>query len=296
MFKSSRRTERRMSGGDRNMSARWWGSTVAMVTCALALIVPAAAVASPPAAICPHGSGAGQCFPPRGRAVDQSSGDLYVADTGNNRIDEFNQAGTFIRAFGWGVLNGAEELQQCTATCQPGLGGSRAGSGLDSDGAGAISNPASISIDQSTGDLYVGEATRVQKFSPTGQFLLMFGGGVLDGGATGSGRLTSGSVTVSSVVTTSKAFAVGQSITGAGIPAETRITALGAATITLSKPATASGTAVAIAAPTPAANNPVNERQRIIIDGTPTSGTFTLSFEVLDPSPSNHETAPIPYN
>jgi hypothetical protein len=274
---------------DRSLSARWWSSMGVMVLCACALVVPAGAVASPPAVVCPPGSGAGKCGYVVSSAVDQSSGDLYLEDKSNNRVDEFNQAGVFVRAFGWGVLNGAEELQTCTVTCQAGLQGG--GSGEIEPG-----EPGGLAVDQSTGDLYVTGGFRVQKFSPTGQFLLMFGDGVLDGGANGTGTLSSGSVTVTSVLTTSRAFVVGQSITGVGIPAETRITGLGAGTITLSKPATSSGVAVALAAPTPAANNPVNELQKIIPSGTPTSGTFTLKFKVPDPSPSEKETGAIAYN
>jgi hypothetical protein len=79
--------------------------------------------------------------------------DLYVADTGNRRVDEF-EAGTraFVRAWGWGVVNGAEELQVCTTMsgCQEGLSGSSPGE------FGAL---AFIAVDNSSGpshgDVYV---------------------------------------------------------------------------------------------------------------------------------------------
>jgi streptogramin lyase len=46
-----------------------------------------------------NGSGAGQFQNPRGVDVDPN-GDVWVADYGNNRLVEFNSAGTFIRSFG----------------------------------------------------------------------------------------------------------------------------------------------------------------------------------------------------
>jgi hypothetical protein len=54
-----------------------------------------------------EGSGAGQLNEPTGLAVDQATGDVYVADTGNDRVDKFDSAGTFIRAFIGGLPTGA---------------------------------------------------------------------------------------------------------------------------------------------------------------------------------------------
>ena len=41
--------------------------------------------------------------------VDEVTHDVYVADTGNQRVDEFTSAGLFVHAWGWGVVNGASE-------------------------------------------------------------------------------------------------------------------------------------------------------------------------------------------
>src|SRR4051794_28771238 len=46
------------------------------------------------------GSGDGQVSSPQGVGVNATSHDVYVADTGNARIDQFSSAGAFIRAFG----------------------------------------------------------------------------------------------------------------------------------------------------------------------------------------------------
>jgi hypothetical protein len=41
---------------------------------------------------------------PAGIAVDGDTGNVYVADASNRRIDEYDGAGTFIRSFGWNVV------------------------------------------------------------------------------------------------------------------------------------------------------------------------------------------------
>jgi hypothetical protein len=98
---------------------------------------------------CPPGTSAGRCNDPVAVAVDQTSGDVYVGEANNHRVDEFTSAGTFLRAFGLGVATGADELQTCTLTCSPGLelGG----------------HPADIAVDNSAGpsagDIYVYSGT-----------------------------------------------------------------------------------------------------------------------------------------
>jgi NHL repeat len=64
-----------------------------------------------------------------GLAVNFTTGDVYVADTGNHRVDQFSSAGAFIHAWGWGVKDGAAELQVCTetTTCRQGLSGTEHG-------------------------------------------------------------------------------------------------------------------------------------------------------------------------
>lgn len=240
------------------------------------------------------GSGAGQYLEPRGLAVDGSSGNLYVADATNNRVDVFSSTGAFIRAFGWGVADGTSpELQSCTATCFKGIRG---------DGAGQInSNLRVVAVDNDPTspayhDVYVGGGPRVQRFSPAGAFLGAWGGGVVTGGAAGNGDLASGSATVTAVKTTAKSFEPGQTITGAGIPADTKILALGEGTITLSKAATASGTAVPLSVAAGAGNVPTDEQQSIAIEDSPSGGTFTLTFTTPNPSSTSATTGPLARN
>ena len=68
------------------------------------------------------------------------------------------------------------------------------------------------------------------------------------GAATGSGKLVGGSTEVSEVTTASGAFAAGQTIVADGIAPGTTVAAVGTGTLTLSAPASESGTAVAFSA------------------------------------------------
>jgi hypothetical protein len=60
--------------------------------------------------------------------------------------------------------------------------------------------------------------------------------------ASGAGTLSSGSTAVTGLSTTSRSFLAGQEVSGEGIPAGTTIVSVGAEALTLSAPATASGT------------------------------------------------------
>lgn len=127
---------------------------------------------------CLTGSSAGQCVAPLGMATDEATGNLYVADRFNQRIDELSPWGEFVKAWGWGVRTGAAELQTCTRTtgCLEGSEGS---------GDGQLEERLGVAVD-SHGDVFVTNVSnhRVQKFDPDGgpggdaKFLLMFGGEV----------------------------------------------------------------------------------------------------------------------
>src|SRR6186713_1549447 len=55
------------------------------------------------------GESAGRLGSPESVAVDQETGNLYVSERTNARVSEFDPWGQFIRAWGWGVLNGSPE-------------------------------------------------------------------------------------------------------------------------------------------------------------------------------------------
>lgn len=239
---------------------------------------------------------------PRGLAVNETGaggvapGTIYVTDGTSNRIGLFSSSGGFADAWGQDVIQTGGsgdtgtgvEVCGVAASCQAGTTGGWGG---------AFTAPRGVAVDQSTGDVYVTENTRVQRFTATGSFVRAWGAGVVTGGATGTGTLANSSTTVSAVVTTSKAFAVGQPITGAGIQEGTTIAAVGGGTITLSKPTTtsAAGTGVALTAPAGAGNVPLNERQTVTLGTNTTGGTFTLTA-TPNPLGTSATTAPIPFN
>jgi DNA-binding beta-propeller fold protein YncE len=92
------------------------------------------------------------------------AGSLYVADVQLNRVAEFGFDGTFVRAFGGGVINGAAVFQICTeaTTCQ---------GGLPSTFFGATPEPRGLAFD-CRGALYVTEEevgfARVARFGEPG--------------------------------------------------------------------------------------------------------------------------------
>jgi hypothetical protein len=132
-------------------------------------------------------------------AINDTTHDVYVADTFNNRVDEFGATGTFIRAWGWGVADGAKSFESCTSSC---LAGVRPESET-AQGAGQFNRPNFIAVDNSggasKGDVYVGEAISnsvshsvVQKFDASGGLVTGWGnGGQLNGETATGGPFTS---------------------------------------------------------------------------------------------------------
>jgi hypothetical protein len=124
-----------------------------------------------------EGEGAGQLIEARGVAIEQESGNVYVVDRNNARIEKWSGEGVFVEAWGFGVENGEEKLQACTPVtgCRSGTLGEQAGQ---------FSRPSGVAVDSSLGlshgDVYVVDAdnNRVQKVGPDGEFILMLGGEV----------------------------------------------------------------------------------------------------------------------
>ncbi|MGH2974084.1 MAG: hypothetical protein ACRDLL_04350 [Solirubrobacterales bacterium] len=116
---------------------------------------------------------------PQSVAVDQDTGNVYVSDRGNRRVDEYDGEGNFIRAFGWGVAGtaftfGTEDLSNALGIAAYGTGDKAyvsAGNvihvfgptpardqtstfdGSDTD-AGAFEDLRRIAVGQSSGSIY----------------------------------------------------------------------------------------------------------------------------------------------
>jgi NHL repeat len=124
----------------------------------------------------------------RGIGIYEATGDVYVADPGNNRIQQFDRDGNFIRAWGFDVnapqaAPGSASFEICTvkSNCKAGVndlvGGTNPG--------GELSGPRGIAVNQSNGHVYVVDSgfARVQEFTSTGAFVRAFGQDVVVSGA-----------------------------------------------------------------------------------------------------------------
>lgn len=109
----------------------------------------AAAVEPPPFALAfgERGNGEGDLYYPKDVAIDPTTGDVYVADTGNHRVQVFSATGTPLR--NWGDYGTT---------------------------AGLFSAPVGIAVGPN-GDVYVADKTntRIQVFTSTGTFVRAFG-------------------------------------------------------------------------------------------------------------------------
>jgi hypothetical protein len=125
------------------------------------------------------GTGAGSLEGPLGVAVSEATGEVYVVDSANHRIDVFDGEGKFLEAWGWGVLTGANAYEHCTSKCLPGIAGK---------GKGQLGEAEAIAVDNSTnaadlskGDVYVETSTSeehpaIERFSSTGTPLARLAG------------------------------------------------------------------------------------------------------------------------
>ncbi len=114
-------------------------------------------------------------------AVDDATHDVYVADTGNHRVDEFSASGAFVLAFGREV-DATTKGDVCTAAskdvCQAGVPGSDVGE---------LETPTFIAVDNAPGgegDVYVGDTgdDLISKFTSEGKPVALWGdGGQLSG-------------------------------------------------------------------------------------------------------------------
>jgi len=146
------------------------------------------------------GSGDAQFKGPYGVEVD-SSGNVYVSDAGNNRIQKFSSTGTFVSKWGtYGSLDGQFNMPMGVAVDSSGNvyvsdAGNNRTQKFSSTGTfaskwgtygsldGQFYNPMGVAVD-SSGNVYIADTqnNRIQKFSSTGTFVSKWGThGSLDG-------------------------------------------------------------------------------------------------------------------
>ena len=112
-----------------------------------------------------------------GIAVSEATGDVYVVDRGNDRIEQFRPrlgghgelvGEEFLAAWGWGVSDGKSEYEVCTSVCRAGVAGV---------GKGDLKEAGPVAVDNTPGGaetVFVGadaSAKRpdVQRFMPDGE-------------------------------------------------------------------------------------------------------------------------------
>ncbi len=169
-------------------------SVVAVGVGALLLVAPASAATSHEFTAAFAGSGTNALSGPADVAVDNSAGPsrryVYVTDPGHHRIEKFNEKGEFILMFGKEVNetavenSGSTEAEKniCTAasldTCK---------AGTSSSTPGAFEAPTFIAVDNSSGNVYVGDTgdNLVSKFDEEGNLIATWGvAGQLEGSPT----------------------------------------------------------------------------------------------------------------
>jgi hypothetical protein len=182
---------------DRERLAGWRAGVLSAVVSVVVVLVAAPganAVAKYPdrliAGEATSGSAAGQLNGVRGVAVNEAGvadgsvdplgastdGYVYVADTGNHRIQVFTSDGEFRFMIGSGVAGGigGEVCDQTELPCTPAVAGA--------DG-GELNLPQGVAVNQANGDLYVSEIgnRRVSQFAADGTLIRVWGWGVDDG-------------------------------------------------------------------------------------------------------------------
>ena len=143
------------------------------------------------------GSGNGQFSSPAGVAVDQASGDVYVADPGNHRVQKFDATGNFLLAFGSAGSSPGQFANATAIAVDNSVGGPASGDvyvadqgnnvvdqfsstgtfiGQVADAPGTLSfgSPVGLSVDPNGNLWVVGSGNNADEFDNTGKFVTGF--------------------------------------------------------------------------------------------------------------------------
>jgi hypothetical protein len=138
----------------------------------------------------------GQLNQPKGIAIDQATGNVYVTELSNLRVSEFDPNGNFIRAFGWDVISTGKpndngtgfEICDTTAAIPDAITDCKRGaSGANGGEFATLGVPSGNLTVDSSGNIWVTDTgnRRIQKFDSTGNFLAAYGYDVIPTGKPG---------------------------------------------------------------------------------------------------------------
>lgn len=142
------------------------------------------------------GTGNGALSDPRGVAVDQDSGQVYVSDTANFRVNVYDGVGNFLRSFGWDVVesgpgDAGAGYEVCIAadgdTCKAGVPGGGEGQ-VGNGGLGRLARQVAVSPgdgNPATGTVFLADTgnRRIGTYGFDGSSPASFGSAaVFDGG------------------------------------------------------------------------------------------------------------------
>lgn len=122
---------------------------------------------------------------PRDVAVNEATGDVYIVDDANHRIQRVDADGGFGLMWGADVEQpaGGSDFEVCTDAADCKVGVPSGGNGTAA-GNGTLDNPQGIAVDQDTGNVYVSDRDnrRISVYTADGDFVRSFGQDVVESG------------------------------------------------------------------------------------------------------------------
>lgn len=95
--------------------------------------------------------------------AESATGEVWVADTGNNRVLEFDPSVRILGGWGWGVTDGAQEAETCTPSSTVDASGTvrilstACKAAIAGDGEGQFSGPEALAVDPHNGEVLVAD-------------------------------------------------------------------------------------------------------------------------------------------